>query len=234
MEKLKVEKISVSFNEKEVLKDISFDIKDGEFVSILGTSGCGKSTILNVLSGILKQNDGNVFVDGEKINGISQKFAYMPQKDLLLPWKNIESNVRLFEEINNIKEKKVVDFEKFGLKGTEKMYPHELSGGMRQRVAFLRTTMCNADIFLLDEPFASLDVCTRNSMQDWLLSMQFNKTTVLVTHDIDEAIYLSNKIFILKDGKITAKFEINHEKRTREWLFEQVDIKKKIYKVMSE
>lgn len=234
MEKLKVEKISVSFNEKEVLKDISFDIKDGEFVSILGTSGCGKSTILNVLSGILKQNDGNVFVDGEKINGISQKFAYMPQKDLLLPWKNIESNVRLFEEINNIKEKKVVDFEKFGLKGTEKMYPHELSGGMRQRVAFLRTTMCNADIFLLDEPFASLDVCTRNSMQDWLLSMQFNKTTVLVTHDIDEAIYLSNKIFILKDGKITDKFEINHEKRTREWLFEQVDIKKKIYKVMSE
>lgn len=175
--KLQVEKLNLEFSGKEILHDISFSIQEGEFVSILGPSGCGKSTILNILAGLIEDYSGQLFVDDERIKGVRSHFAYMPQNDLLLEWRTILDNVCLYGEINHdksMKQRALKEFETFGLSGYENAYPSSLSGGMRQRAAFLRTSLCKADILLLDEPFGALDVITRNDMQDWLLQLRKN------------------------------------------------------------
>lgn len=162
--KLYVEKLNLEFSGKEILNDISFSIQEGEFVSILGPSGCGKSPILYI-GWIIEDYSGSVFVDDEPITGISSHFAYMPQSDLLLEWRTILDNVCLYGEINHdksIRQRALKEFETFGISGYENAYPSSLSGGMRQRAAFLRTSLCKADILLLDEPFGALDVITRN------------------------------------------------------------------------
>lgn len=240
--KLKIENLRVSFQNKAVIDNINLSVKEGEFVTILGPSGCGKSTILNTLCGIIKSDSGNIYVNDKIIKNRNKVFAYMPQEDLLLPWKNILDNVCLYGAIvKNLKEARkeaLKNFEKFGLKGYEKSYPKELSGGMRQRAAFLRTSLCKADIMLLDEPFGALDVITRYEMQNWLVNMrkELNKTTILVTHDIEEAIYLSDRILILK-GK-PAKFEkeiiLKEKDRSREWVFSKSDLHKEIYNYLKE
>ena len=201
--KLSVNGLRFSYSDKPIINDLSLNINNGEFVSILGPSGCGKSTLLNIFAGILKPQSGEILIDNKKYEKANQHFAYMPQNDLLLPWKTILDNVCLYGEIHHhkkeIKETALHQMEKFGLKGCENKYPDELSGGMRQRAAFLRTTLCKADIYLLDEPFGALDVITRGDMQDWLAELCSNlkKTIILVTHDTDEAIYLSDRILIL-------------------------------------
>ena len=148
--KLEIDKLAVSFDGRTILGGLSFDVADGEFVSLLGPSGCGKSTILNVLAGIVTPEGGAVRVDGAMISGTSEHFAYMPQEDLLLPWKSILDNVCLYGAIHGTKkeaaERARALFPVFGLAGYEDAYPDALSGGMRQRAAFLRTAMCQADI----------------------------------------------------------------------------------------
>ena len=240
--KLKVKDICFAYGKDlpAVLEDISFSVTEGEFISLLGPSGCGKSTLLNILAGILKGYTGEICVDGNRITGISSHFAYMPQNDLLLPWKTILDNICLYHEIHHCK-KEVLPrarklMEQFGLKDCEDLYPAELSGGMRQRAAFLRTALCEADIYLLDEPFGALDVITRGEMQDWLreLCASLRKTILLVTHDTDEAIYLSDRILILGRGEEGIKAEIPVEEpcRNREWLFAQGALRSRIHSII--
>ena len=240
--KLEIDKLAVSFDGRTILGGLSFDVADGEFVSLLGPSGCGKSTILNVLAGIVTPEGGTVRVDGATISGTSEHFAYMPQEDLLLPWKTILDNVCLYGAIHGAKKEAAAQaralFPVFGLAGYEDAYPDALSGGMRQRAAFLRTAMCQADILLLDEPFGALDVITRGDMQDWLQNMrsQLNRTTLLVTHDIDEAIYLSDRILVLNGHPTTIREEIiiSERDRSRDWLYAQGDLRTRIHHLLSE
>ena len=224
-----------------ILKDFNVQVSEGEFVSLLGPSGCGKSTFLNVLAGILTDYEGEIFIDGERITGMSGHFAYMPQNDLLLPWRTVLDNVCLYSEIHHNK-KDVIDkareqMVRFGLEGCEDKYPSELSGGMRQRAAFLRTALCDADILLLDEPFGALDVITRGQLQDWLyeLCQELNRTVLLVTHDTDEAIYLSDRILVLgQPGEgIRDEITISEPDRNRDWLYAQGDLRARIHRIIS-
>lgn len=238
--RLEVKKLNFSYGEKTILKDLSFAVEDGEFISVLGPSGCGKSTLLNVLAGILTAQSGQICIDGKEMHGISSQFAYMPQNDFLFPWKTILDNVCLYGEIHHrkkeMKEEARRQMARFGLEGCENKYPSELSGGMRQRAAFLRTTLCEANIYLLDEPFGALDVITRGDMQDWLRELGGNlkKTTLLVTHDTDEAIYLSDRILILgAPGEgIRREIRIEQKERTREWLYRQGALREEIHHVI--
>ena len=238
--KLGVNGLRFSYSDKPIINDLSLNINNGEFVSILGPSGCGKSTLLNIFAGILKPQSGEILIDNKKYEKANQHFAYMPQNDLLLPWKTILDNVCLYGEIHHhkkeIKETALHQMEKFGLKGCENKYPDELSGGMRQRAAFLRTTLCKADIYLLDEPFGALDVITRGDMQDWLAELCSNlkKTIILVTHDTDEAIYLSDRILILgAPGEgIRREIVITDKNRSREWLYEQGKLRAEIHRII--
>ncbi len=240
--KLHIDGLSASFDGQPILSNVSFGVEEGEFVSILGPSGCGKSTILNILAGVVAPESGSVTVDDQPLSQPGEHFAYMPQEDLLLPWKTIMDNVCLYGTIHKQKvqaqEKARALFPVFGLQGYENAYPDELSGGMRQRAAFLRTALCHADILLLDEPFGALDVITRSDMQDWLATMrsQLGKTTLLVTHDIDEAIYLSDKILILNGRPASIKKEIvlTEQPRSREWLYAQGALRTDIYKLLRE
>lgn len=237
--KLCVENLSISFDKQLILNHIDFQIRQGEFVALLGPSGCGKSTILNILAGLLSKETGIIKVDNQEIKGLSDHFAYMPQSDLLLPWKTILDNVTLYGQINHdskAKENALKEFKTFGLDGYQNSYPDQLSGGMRQRAAFLRTALCKADILLLDEPFGALDVITRNDMQDWLLDLrkQYNRTTLLVTHDIDEALFLADRILILshRPASILKEIDLSNVTKSRDWLFEQGTLKKEIFELL--
>lgn len=235
--KLQVKNLNYFYGKEHILKDISMEVKEGELVSILGPSGCGKSTLLNIMAGLLPIRSASVYVDNEKVEGVSEHFAYMPQDDLLLPWKRVIDNVCLYSRINGgyseAKAEALRLLKEFGLEGYEYKYPHTLSGGMRQRAAFLRTTLCPADVLLLDEPFGALDVISRGQMQDWLLAVRkkINRTMVMVTHDMDEAIYLSDRVLIMggKPASFVCELEIPKEDRTREWLFEQNNLRQRIY-----
>lgn len=238
--KLSVEALNFSYADMAVIRELSFSVDRGEFISILGPSGCGKSTLLNVLAGNLTPQSGRIWIDGEEIHGVCRKFAYMPQNDLLLPWRTVLDNVCLYGEIHRRREQTRAlareQMSRFGLGGCENKYPHELSGGMRQRAAFLRTTLCEADIYLLDEPFGALDVITREGMQDWLKELcgKLEKTIILVTHDTDEAIYLSDRILVLgAPGEgIRREIKIQERQRTREWLYAQGELRAEIHKII--
>ncbi|AZV59018.1 ABC transporter ATP-binding protein [Clostridium sp. AWRP] len=205
---IKVKNVSISFEENLILKDISLNLKKGEFVSILGPSGCGKSTLFNIITGIIKEYRGEVSVKGD--------IGYMQQKDLLLPWKTVMENVVLPLDIRGSnkkesRERAVKYIEIVGLKGYEKKYPYELSGGMRQRASFLRTFLSSEEIMLLDEPFGALDSITRGKMQRWVLDMkqELKRSILFVTHDIEEAILLSDRIYVLSSKPGVIKKEIN-------------------------
>lgn len=235
--KLEVSGLSFSYDNKKLFENLDFSIKEGEFVSLLGPSGCGKSTILKLLTGVIQAETGRITVDGQPVTGLSEHFAYMPQNDLLFPWKTILDNVCLYGQIHGsmeeMRREASKNFPAFGLEGYETKYPSSLSGGMRQRAAFLRTALCKADILLLDEPFGALDVITRGDMQDWLISMRarLNRTVLLVTHDMDEALYLSDSILILNQAPahITCEIEIPDRVRNRDWLYNQGALRQKIH-----
>ena len=237
MVKLEVSGLSFSYDNKKLFENLDFSIKEGEFVSLLGPSGCGKSTILKLLTGVIQAETGRITVDGQPVTGLSEHFAYMPQNDLLFPWKTILDNVCLYGQIHGSMEEMRPEasknFPSFGLEEYETKYPSSLSGGMRQRAAFLRTALCKADILLLDEPFGALDVITRGDMQDWLISMRarLNRTVLLVTHDMDEALYLSDRILILNQAPahITCEIEIPDRVRNRDWLYNQGALRQKIH-----
>ena len=239
---VEIEDMTVAYDRHPVLWDVDMKVPQGALAAVLGPNGAGKSTLLKLLTGVLKAEKGHILVDGQEIKGVTEHFAYMPQNDLLFPWKTILENVCLYGRIHGsadgMKEQARKQMEAFGLKGYEDEYPSSLSGGMRQRAAFLRTLLCHADILLLDEPFGALDVITRGEMQDWLLSVrkQMNRTVLLVTHDMDEAIYLSDRILVLdaKKGKVRQEFTVKEEKRNREWLYEQGALRREIYKEIME
>lgn len=203
---LSLSNITKSYKDKEVLKDISFELKKEEFVSIIGPSGSGKSTIFNIIAGLQQPTNGTV--------EIKETVGYMQQKDLLLPWKTILNNIVLpldlkHEDKKQSREKVIQLMEKVGLKGYENKYPSELSGGMRQRANFLRTFLTSQQILLLDEPFGALDSITKGNMQKWLLNIkeEFHLTILFITHDIEEAIFLSDRIYVLSANDIGIKKE---------------------------
>ncbi|WP_236874594.1 ABC transporter ATP-binding protein, partial [Clostridioides difficile] len=205
---VEVKNINMNFytkeGELEVLKDVNFNLKEGEILTLLGPSGSGKSTILNILTNLLKPTSGDIKITGN--------IGYMFQKDNLLEWRNIMDNITIGLEIQGKKDKKSLDrveslLKTYGLWDFRSMYPRELSGGMRQRVALIRTLSVNPDILLLDEPFSALDYQTRLLVCDDVYSIikNENKSTILVTHDIGEAISISDKVAILSKRPATIK-----------------------------
>jgi ABC-type nitrate/sulfonate/bicarbonate transport system ATPase subunit len=244
MDKLTANHISVSYDGVKIIEDISIELHNGEIVCLLGVSGAGKTTLFNVISGLLKPDTGKVELDGADITGKAGKVSYMLQKDLLLPFKTIVDNVSLPLIIGGLKKAEARAaaskyFEEFGLAGTEKKYPHQLSGGMRQRAALLRTYLFSDKVALLDEPFSALDTITKGSMHEWYLSVmeQIKLSTLFITHDIDEAILLSDRIYMMtgKPGKITEEIRIEEPKpRSKEFVVSEefMNYKKQILKIL--
>lgn len=224
---LKINNVHLTYQseetETEALKNINFSVKQGEFVSIVGPSGCGKTTILSLIAGLLKPSKGEILIDNLPVNGVSEKVGYMLQKDHLFQWRNVEQNAMIGLEIKKIKNESNIKnvhylLEKYGLKEFKKHYPRQLSGGMRQRVALIRTLAFNPEILLLDEPFSALDFQTRLNVCDDVYSIIKNekKTAILVTHDISEAISLADKIIVLskRPATVSATFELDMDQNT--------------------
>ncbi len=216
MNELIIKDVSFSYTGGEnVIENINLSLKEGELVSILGVSGCGKSTLFNVVSGLRKARTGTITLAGEDITGKPGKISYMLQKDLLLPYRTIEDNVALPLILSGMRKKEaraqVQDgIKRFGLDGVQKKYPSELSGGMRQRAALLRTYMFSSKAALLDEPFSALDTLTKSEMHAWYLKVmdEIKLSTLFITHDIDEAILLSDRICLMTGKPATISEEI--------------------------
>lgn len=215
--KLQVNHIKKEYPGLPTLGDISLTLENGEFVSVLGPSGCGKSTLFSVIAGLTMPDQGQVTIDGEDLTGQTGRVSFMHQKDLLLPWKSILDNTALPLFLKGIKTQEAREqarsyFSLFGLEGFEHYYPAQLSGGMRQRAALLRTFLFSRDILLLDEPFGGLDAMTRQSMQAWLMNVlkELGASILLITHDVDEAIILSDTIVVLSQRPAMVKevFEV--------------------------
>ncbi len=224
-ELLEVRDVSFSYNESAViLKDVSVTLREGEIVCLLGVSGGGKTTLFNIIAGLVRPDKGSVLLRGEDITGQSGKVSYMLQKDMLLPYRTVEDNVALPLIIKGTKKKEARRiaggyFRQFGIDGRQKKYPAELSGGMRQRAALLRTYLFSADVALLDEPFSALDAITKADMHRWYLDVMENirLSTIFITHDIDEAIMLSDRIYLLggRPGEIKDEIVISEPKPRR-------------------
>jgi len=241
---LEIKDVSVSFKGMPVLSGINIYLEKGELVSLLGKSGSGKTTLFNVIAGLLYPDSGQVFFKGEDIVGKPGNVSYMLQKDLLLPFRTIEDNVALpllmrGMDKKEAREKATEHFSDFGLEGTEKKYPKQLSGGMRQRAALLRTYMFSQEIALLDEPFSALDTFTKHQMHEWYLDVMndIKLTTLFITHDIDEAILLSDRIYLLsgQPGVIEDEIKVDRGGLTRDdFLLSQkfLDYKKKILGIL--
>ena len=225
---LEVKDVTFSYdNETDVLKDISLTLNDGELVCLLGVSGGGKTTLFNVIAGLNRPQKGSVLLDGEDITGKTGRISYMLQKDMLLPYRTVVDNAALPLIIKGMKKKEARRragelFGQFGLEGTQKKYPAELSGGMRQRAALLRTYLFSAEVALLDEPFSALDTLTKSDMHRWYLDImdRIKLSTLFITHDIDEAILLSDRIYLLggKPASLTDEIVIKEKKpRTQDF-----------------
>ena len=210
--------------ETKALDNISFNVKKGEFVSIIGPSGCGKSTLLSIIAGLEKPNSGEVYIEGEKTDGISKKIGYMLQKDSLLEWRTIYNNVILGLEIRRMKTKENEEYvkellNKYNLYDFKDKYPAQLSGGMRQRTALIRTLAIKPKILLLDEAFSALDYQTRMmvSKDVYDILREEKKTALIVTHDISESISLSDKVIVLtkRPANIKNIHEIKFDMKNR-------------------
>ena len=224
MEKLKVLGVSKSFDGESVIRDIHIELREGELVSLLGISGGGKTTLFNVIAGLSLPDQGQVLLNGRDITGQPGNVSYMLQKDLLLPYRTIVDNVALPLRIKGAgkkeaREKASAYFGQFGLEGTEMKYTGQLSGGMRQRAALLRTYLFSADVALLDEPFSALDMLTKGAVHSWYLDVmeRIRLSTLFITHDIDEAILLSDRIYLLtgRPGQITGELVIKEPRPRR-------------------
>ncbi len=209
--KLSIRTVNHSFGSFRALNDISLDIKDGEFVCILGASGCGKSTLFNAVSGLLTPTEGQILLDGQDIIGKPGQVGYMLQKDLLLPWRTVLGNITLGASLTRgatrtDRERAAELARHYGLGDFLRHYPRALSGGMRQRVALMRTIAAGRELMLLDEPFGALDSQTRIGMQQWLLDIwrELKRTVMFVTHDVDEAIFLADRVVVMlpRPGRI--------------------------------
>jgi ABC-type nitrate/sulfonate/bicarbonate transport system ATPase subunit len=212
--------VSKSFPAKrsavEVLRDVDFSAAAGEFVSVIGPSGCGKSTLFGLIAGLAEADAGTLLLNDAPLSASDHPVAYMPQKDLLLPWRSILRNVTLPLQVagapkDEAKAKAMELFPLFGLDGFEDAYPFQLSGGMRQRAALMRTVIQERPLMLLDEPFGALDALTRTDMQDFLLDVwqRFGHTVIFITHDIREAIYLSDRIYVMTARPARVRMVVN-------------------------
>lgn len=217
--KLSISSVEKSFGENKVLKGVNLHLDEGEIVSVLGMSGAGKSTIFNIISGLLTPDSGSIILDGVDITNTAGKVSYMLQKDLLMPYKTVIENIALplilrGESKKEAYTKAETHFKTFGLDGYQYKYPKELSGGMCQRAALLRTYMFSDNVALLDEPFSALDTITKGNLQAFYLDImeKIKLSTIFITHDIDEAIYLSNRVYILANGLITDEIIIDYKK----------------------
>ncbi len=217
MELLRTDRISKSYSSRQIIREISIHLEKGEMVSLLGLSGSGKTTLLNIMSGLVRPDSGHVFLAGEDITGRPGSISYMLQKDLMLEHKRVIDNVALPLVLHGMKKQEArakADpyFARFDLDGTQMLYPAQLSGGMRQRAALLRTYLGSQGVILLDEPFSALDMITRSQLHDWYLDImeKIGLTTLLITHDVDEAIQLSDRIYLLtgSPGEIRNELEI--------------------------
>ena len=199
------------------IEDIGFSVKAGEFVALVGPSGCGKSTLLNVTAGLMPPTSGDILIDGVVVEDRRPYFGYMFQSDLLMPWADIRKNVALGLEILGTPRREARDrameiLREFELDQFADKYPIQLSGGMRQRVAFMRTLLCNRSVLLLDEPFGALDALTRSVMQEWLLGVweRTKPTIILITHDVEEAIFLADRVLMMtaRPGRIRKEVSV--------------------------
>ncbi|UCJ15597.1 ABC transporter ATP-binding protein [Pseudomonas sp. MM211] len=207
--------IGKRFDALEVLRDISFEVGQGEVVALLGTSGCGKSTLLNIVSGLLAQDQGRLSLFGQASSAFSdwRRIAYMFQEDRLLPWRSVQANVAFGLEGSGIgkaeRAQRVAEALRLvGLEAFAKSWPHQLSGGMRSRVALARSLVVKPQVLLMDEPFSKLDPHTRSQMHDELLRLQAltGMTVLFVTHDVEEAVVLADRVVVLepRPGRIRA------------------------------
>jgi len=217
-DKIDVLNIKKSFGSLDTIEDVSLSLEKNKFVSILGPSGCGKSTLFDIISGLERPDSGDIIIDGINYTGKTGKVSYMHQKDLLLPWKTILDNTCIplqikGSKIKQAREKAGIYFNLFGLSGFENYYPGQLSGGMKQRAALLRTYLFSDDIMLLDEPFGGLDAITRRNMQLWLFKLleNFKSSILFITHSVDEAIFLSDRIYVFskRPAIVKATFDID-------------------------
>ena len=231
MSLLEFENVSYMYeaDDYDIIDGLSFSVEKGSFHSIIGISGCGKSTIFKMINGLLVPKAGTIKVDGVSIENRKDYCGYMPQKDMLFPWRTVGQNVALPLEIKGGYSKKdrreIVEnaLSDVGLSGCADKMPDELSGGMRQRAAFARTMLTGSDLLLLDEPFSALDFLTRISMQEWLLEQweKHKKTILFITHDVEEAVFLSGSVLAVTETPIKSLAEIKvpaGDPRTRECL----------------
>lgn len=221
---LKVQDVSKSFDSEKIIENISLELHEGEIVSLLGVSGGGKTTLFNIIAGLILPDEGSVWLDEEELTGQPGNVSYMLQKDLLLPYRTILDNVAMPLMVRGMKKGEAREaaapyFAEFGLEGAEKKYPIQLSGGMKQRAALLRTYLFSKKVALLDEPFSALDMLTKQAIHEWYLDVmdKIHLSTIFITHDIDEAILLSDRIYLLtgKPGRITKEIVIEEPKPRR-------------------
>ncbi len=213
---LRLDTVSLTYYSKtmetEALKEVSFEVNEGEFVAIVGPSGCGKTTLLSLVCGIMTPTKGKIYLINKEVTGVSSNVGYMLQRDYLFEWRTIQKNILLGLEIQKKLTSKNIErvnnlIEKYGLKEFAKSYPNQLSGGMRQRAALIRTLATDPDILLLDEPFSALDFQTRLNVCDdvYRIIKKEQKTVLLVTHDISEAISMADKIIVLSKRPASIK-----------------------------
>lgn len=207
--KLELKEISKSFADKQVLDSISLTVESGEFISLIGPSGSGKSTLFSLIGGLLKPDHGSILMNDEEITNKTGHISYMPQQASLFPWRTVLENVLLGQELYGATEKDraIEMLKKAGLGDVIDAFPHALSGGMQQRVAFIRALLSPQSLMCLDEPFSALDDFTRLDMQKWLLETweYYDRSILFITHNIDEALFLSDKIIILSDRPASVK-----------------------------
>jgi ABC-type nitrate/sulfonate/bicarbonate transport system ATPase subunit len=202
----------------QALENVSLQVMPGEFLTIIGPSGSGKSTLFNLIVGLLEPDHGEICLDGERCDHRTGHVGYMPQRDLLLPWRDVLDNAIIPLELRGVsrgdaRERARAMLPLFGLKDFAESYPSSLSGGMRQRAALLRTILADRNILLLDEPFGALDALTRRELQDWLLNLwhQFQQTLIFITHDVEEALYLGDRVLVLSErpGRVIKSLDVH-------------------------
>ncbi|GES40967.1 NitT/TauT family transport system ATP-binding protein [Rhizobium sp. ERR 922] len=217
-----IENVTMSFGSFVAVQDVNLTVADGEFVAIVGPTGCGKSTILNAIAGLLKPAKGSVSIDGGVVSGVQNNIGYLFQQDALFPWKTAIENVELGPLFQGVgagerRERALKWLAKVGLKGFEDRYPHQLSGGQRKRVQMAQALITGPKVILMDEPFSALDIHTRHLMQNELLRLwqEERRAVVLITHDLEEAIALGDRVVVLASGprsRVIDSFPVDLER----------------------